>query len=63
MSTRKRKVNNAKRKKNIYILGIGMGLLVGVVFGLASGSRIPSILVCGLLGYGMGHAIYKTITG
>ncbi|MDG2455748.1 MAG: hypothetical protein P8N47_08065 [Bacteroidia bacterium] len=40
-----------------------MGLLIGVVFGIASGSMIMSIIVCGILGYGMGYAIHKTITG
>ena len=63
MGTKSRKKNNVNRKLNIYILGIGMGLLIGVVFGMASGSWIASILVCGLLGYGMGYAIEKTISG
>ncbi len=63
MGTKSRKINNEKRKRNIYILGIGMGLLIGVVFGLASGSMVASIIVCGILGYGMGYAIHKTITG
>lgn len=63
MGTKSRKINNEKRKRNIYILGVGMGLLIGVVFGLASGSMVASIIVCGILGYGMGYAIHKTITG
>lgn len=63
MGTKSRKINKEKRKRNIYILGIGMGLLIGVVFGLASGSMVASIIVCGILGYGLGFAIHKTIIG
>ena len=63
MGTKSRKKKNTNRKRNVYILGIGMGLLIGVAFGIASESMIPSLIVCGILGYGMGYAIHKTITG
>ncbi len=61
MSTKRRKKNKVNNKRNIYLLGIGMGILVGLLFGMASGNWTLSILICGILGYGMGFAIERTI--
>jgi len=58
----KRKSLRENRQRNSYIIGIFMGILMGVIFGFATDSMVLSILICGLLGFGMGHAIYKTIS-
>lgn len=58
---RQKKSLRANRKRNSYLIGIFMGVLMGLVFGYATDSLIVSVIVCGLLGYGLGHLIYKTI--
>jgi uncharacterized membrane protein YgaE (UPF0421/DUF939 family) len=60
--SKKRKKNLAvNRQRNSYIIGISLGILFGLIFGYSTNSLIISILVCGFLGFGLGHAIYKTI--
>jgi len=49
--------NKAKSKKISYMLGIGIGVLMGIVLGMGGSNYIVSIILCGLLGFGMGHAI------
>ncbi|MEJ6786502.1 MAG: hypothetical protein ACKVLH_03260 [Bacteroidia bacterium] len=61
MSKKNKKSLRFNRQRNSYIIGISIGVLAGIIFGYATDSIIISILVCGLLGFGMGHAIYKTI--
>jgi F0F1-type ATP synthase assembly protein I len=61
MSKKNKKSLRFNRQRNSYIIGISIGVLAGIIFGYATDSIIVSILVCGLLGFGMGHAIYKTI--
>ncbi|PCJ64818.1 MAG: hypothetical protein COA58_11115 [Bacteroidetes bacterium] len=63
MGNKRRKVNSKKRIRNNYVLGITSGVLIGLLFGLASDNLIPSLVVCGLLGFGMGYAINRTING
>ncbi|MGB0850761.1 MAG: hypothetical protein ACPGTP_05910 [Bacteroidia bacterium] len=63
MGNKSRKINSEKRTRNNNILGVALGVLIGALFGYASGGNmIVSILICGLLGYGMGYAINKTIS-
>jgi F0F1-type ATP synthase assembly protein I len=61
MSKKNKKSLRVNRQRNSYIIGISIGVLAGIIFGYATDSIIVSILVCGLLGFGMGHAIYKII--
>jgi hypothetical protein len=61
MSKKNKKSLRVNRQRNSYIIGISIGVLAGIIFGYATDRIIVSILVCGLLGFGMGHAIYKTI--
>ena len=58
---KQKKSLRANRKRNSYLIGIFMGVLMGLVFGYATDSLIVSVIVCGLLGYGLGHLIDKTI--
>jgi len=60
--SKKRKKNLAvNRQRNSYIIGVSIGLFFGIIFGYSTDSLIISTLVSGLLGFGLGHAIYKTI--
>lgn len=61
MSKKNKKSLRVNRQRNSYIIGISIGVLAGIIFGYATDTMIVSILACGLLGFGMGHAIYKTI--
>jgi F0F1-type ATP synthase assembly protein I len=61
MSKKRKKSLNVNRQRNSYIIGIAMGVLFGLIFGYATESIIVSTIVCGLLGFGLGHLIYKTI--
>jgi ABC-type uncharacterized transport system permease subunit len=61
MSKKSKKSVNINRQRNSYIIGISMGILFGLIFGYATENLIISTLACGLLGFGLGHAIYKTI--
>jgi len=61
MSKKNKNSLRVNRQRNSYIIGISIGVLAGIIFGYATESIVVSILVCGLLGLGMGHAIYKTI--
>jgi len=58
---RKKNSLRLNRQRNSYIIGIFMGVLMGLVFGYGTGSYVLSIVICGLLGFGLGHLIYKTI--
>jgi len=61
MGTKSRKRSIKNKQRNSYIIGATMGILAGIIFGLATQSLVISIIVCGLLGVGLGHAIFKTI--
>jgi hypothetical protein len=56
MSKKNKKTLRVNRQRNSYIIGISIGVLAGIIFGYATDSIIVSILVCGLLGFGMGHS-------
>ena len=60
--SKKRKKNLAvNRQRNSYIIGVSIKLLFGIIFGYSTDNLIISTLVSGFLGFGLGHAIYKTI--
>ncbi len=46
-------------QRNSYFIGISMGILFGLPFGYSTDNLISSILIYGLLGFGLAHAIYK----
>jgi hypothetical protein len=61
MSKKKKGSLRVNRQRNSYIIGGSLGILAGLIFGYATDNIIISVIICGLLGVGLGHAIYKTI--
>lgn len=60
MGRKKRRLEE-NGQRNSYIIGVFMGVLTGLVFGYTTDSLLISVGVCGTLGFGLGHLIYKTI--